>query len=82
MNDFCTVLSIDKHFANCICYNEVKRGIPWIEENKWAEYQNGKNQFRVSFTFYAAFEGLLKPFKAEEKHEKETEEIGGVLEEI
>ena len=61
LNGFRTESSRDKHYANCVDHDAVKIEMPWKEEDKWVQYHDGQNQFKVPFAMYANFENILKP---------------------
>ena len=69
LNGFKTKQGKDEHFNYCKGNDQVKIKMP-TEKEKWLQYHDGQNQFKVPFILYADFESILKPIKQVYKEKK------------
>ena len=60
LNGFTTESARNKHYEYCSGNGEVKIKMP-KENEKWLQYHDGQQQFKVPFMLYADFESILKP---------------------
>ena len=60
LQSFKSEKSRDEHYRYCQDHDAVKVEMP-TEKEKWLQYHDGQNQFKVPFMMYADFESILKP---------------------